>query len=239
MSSEVWALLVIAAAVLVGSVVQGLVGLGVGLVSAPFVTLLAPELMPGTLLWMGLLTPALTLAVDRRDVDWRGMAWGVPARIPGTVLGVLLVGWFTHRALGIAVGLMVLLSVVVTWRAVRLPINRVSLVAAGFLSGVGATTTSIGGPPIAVLYQHQPARRIRSTLAVYFALGAIISLVALAVSGDLTWHQTAVAAVLAPGVPVGLWLSRVLRRRLDVRSIRTGVLLVCAASALLLLARSV
>ena len=239
MSSEVWALVVIATAVLVGSVVQGLVGLGVGLVSAPFVTLLAPELMPGTLLWMGLLTPALTLSVDRRDVDWRGMAWGVPARIPGTVLGVLLVGWFTHRALGIAVGLMVLLSVVVTWRAVRLPINRVTLVAAGFLSGVGATTTSIGGPPIAVLYQHRPARQIRNTLAVYFALGAIISLVALAASGDLTWHQTAVAGGLAPGVPVGLWLSRVLRRRLDVRSIRTGVLLVCAASALLLLARSV
>ena len=113
-----------------------------------------------------------------------------------------------------------------------------ALVAAGFLSGVGATTTSIGGPPIAVLYQHQPARQIRNTLAVYFALGAIISLVALAISGDLSWHQTAVAGVLAPGVPIGLWLSGVLRRRLDVRSIRTGVLLVCAASAVVLVARS-
>ena len=232
------ALLVIAVAVLIGSVVQGLVGLGVGLVSAPVVTLLAPDLMPGTLLWMGLLTPALTLVTDRRDVDWRGMAWGVPARIPGTVLGVFLVGWFTHRELGIAVGLMVLVSVLVTWRAVRLPINHATLVAAGFLSGVGATTTSIGGPPIAVLYQHQPARQIRNTLAVYFALGAIISLVALAISGDLSWHQTAVAGVLAPGVPIGLWLSGVLRRRLDVRSIRTGVLLVCAASAVVLVARS-
>ena len=47
------ALLVIAVAVLIGSVVQGLVGLGVGLVSAPVVTLLAPDLLPGTLLWMG------------------------------------------------------------------------------------------------------------------------------------------------------------------------------------------
>jgi len=238
MSSEVAAVLVIAVAVLIGSVVQGLVGLGVGLVSAPVVTLLAPSLMPGTLLWMGLLTPALTLVLDRGEIDWDGMAWGIPARIPGTVLGVLLVGWFSHRELGIAVGIMVLVSVLVTWRAVRLPINRVSLVAAGFLSGVGATTTSIGGPPIAVLYQHQPARRIRNTLAVYFALGAMFSLVALAITGDLTRHQTAIAAILAPGVPLGLWLSRVLRRRLDLRSIRAGVLVVCAASALLLLVRS-
>ena len=238
MSSEVAAVLVIAVAVLIGSVVQGLVGLGVGLVSAPVVTLLAPSLMPGTLLWMGLLTPALTLVLDRGEIDWDGMAWGIPARIPGTVLGVLLVGWFSHRELGIAVGIMVLVSVLVTWRAVRLPINRVSLVAAVFLSGVGATTTSIGGPPIAVLYQHQPARRIRNTLAVYFALGAMFSLVALAITGDLTRHQTAIAAILAPGVPLGLWLSRVLRRRLDLRSIRAGVLVVCAASALLLLVRS-
>jgi uncharacterized membrane protein YfcA len=238
MNGEVAALLVIGVAVVAGSVVQGLVGLGVGLVSAPVVTLLAPSLMPGTLLWMGLLTPALSLLVDRRDIDWPGMAWGIPARIPGTVLGVLLVGWFSHRELGIAVGVMVLVSVLVTWRAVRVPINRVTLVTAGFLSGVGATATSIGGPPIAVLYQHQPARQIRNTLAVYFALGAIISLVALAVTGDLTRHQTLVAAMLAPGVPLGLWLSRVLRRSLDLRSIRTGVLVVCAASALLLLARS-
>ena len=238
MSGEVAALLVIAVAVLVGSVVQGLVGLGVGLVSAPVVTLLQPNLMPGTLLWMGLLTPALTLLVDRRDIDWPGMAWGIPARIPGTVLGVLLVGWFSHRELGIAVGLMVLISVLVTWRAVHLPINRTTLVTAGFLSGVGATTTSIGGPPIAVLYQHQPAGRIRSTLAVYFSLGAMFSLVALAVTGDLTWHQTAVAAMLAPGVPIDLWLARGLGRALDLRSIRTGVLVVCAASAVLLLVRS-
>lgn len=238
MNGEVVALVLIGVAVLVGSVVQGLVGLGVGLVSAPVVTLLAPSLMPGTLLWMGLLTPALTLLVDRHDIDWDGMAWGIPARIPGTVLGVLLVGWFSHRELGIAVGAMVLISVLVTWRAVRLPINRGTLVAAGFLSGVGATTTSIGGPPIAVLYQHQPARRLRSTLAVYFALGAAFSLVALAITGDLTWHQTVVAAVLAPGVPLGLWLARVLHRTLDLRSIRSGVLVVCAASALLLLLRS-
>src|SRR5689334_17353159 len=215
MNGELIGLLLIGLAVLVGSVVQGLVGLGVGLVSAPVVTLLAPDLMPGTLLWMGLLTPALTLALDRGEIDWSGMAWGIPARIPGTVLGVLLVGWFSHRELGIAVGVMVLISVLVTWRAVRLPINRATLVTAGFLSGVGATTTSIGGPPIAVLYQHQPARRIRNTLAVYFALGAMFSLVALAITGDLTWHQTVVAAALAPGVPLGLWLARVLRRKLD------------------------
>ena len=51
----------LAATLVVGAAVQGLVGLGVGLVSAPVVTLLEPDLMPGMLLFMGFFTPAFTL----------------------------------------------------------------------------------------------------------------------------------------------------------------------------------
>ena len=48
----------LAATLVVGAGVQGLVGLGVGMVSAPVVTLLAPDLMPGMLLVMGFYTAA-------------------------------------------------------------------------------------------------------------------------------------------------------------------------------------
>ena len=70
---------VIAAAVLVGSVVQSAVGLGVGLVAAPVTALLEPELMPGALLMVAILMPCLTLVHDHHDIDWRGLAWSLPA----------------------------------------------------------------------------------------------------------------------------------------------------------------
>ena len=52
---------VLAATLVVGAAVQGLVGLGLGLVAAPVVTLLEPSLMPDLLLWLALLLPLVTL----------------------------------------------------------------------------------------------------------------------------------------------------------------------------------
>ena len=228
----------LAATLVVGAAVQGLVGLGVGLVSAPVVTLLAPELMPGMLLFMGFFTPAFSLLADRSDIDWRGLAWALPFRIPGTVAGVLLVVAVADRALGLAVGVMVLVSVLVTWRTVTVPITRVSLSVAGLLSGVAATATSIGGPPIAVLYQHERPARIRNTLAVYFAVGAVFSLAGLAIAGRITRAEVGLAVLLLPALALGLALASVVRRRVAGESIRTGVLVVCAASATALLVRS-
>lgn len=229
---------VLTVAVLVGALVQGLVGLGVGLVAAPMVTLLAPELMPSSLLLVALLLPMITLLHEHRDIDWRGLGWSLPARVPGTALGVWLVASVSARGLGIVVGLMVLASVVVTYRAVRVPITPSTLVGAGFVSGVTGTATSIGGPPIAVLYQHSPATRIRATLAVYFLLGALFSLVGLGVTGAVDLRDLWFALMWLPALFLGAALARVVRRIVDPASIRLGVLAVCAASAVVLLARS-
>lgn len=230
---------VLAATLVVGAAVQGLVGLGVGLVSAPVVTLLEPDLMPGMLLFMGFFTPAFTLVADRSDIDWRGLAWSLPMRVPGTVLGVFLVALVDDRTLGLAVGAMVLVSVLVTWRTVQVPMTRLNLSVAGLVSGATATTTSIGGPPIAVLYQHQRPARIRNTLAVYFAVGAVFSLVGLAIAGRITRAEIGLALLYLPALVLGLVLAAAVRRRLHTDSIRTGVLVVCAASAIALLVRSV
>ncbi|WP_202878782.1 sulfite exporter TauE/SafE family protein [Ornithinimicrobium ciconiae] len=233
-----WALAVIALALLVGTMVQGLVGLGLGLVGAPIATLVAPELMPGLLLCTAALLPLLQLARNRQEIDWRGLAWALPARIPGTVLGVWLVSLFTVRQLSVAVGVMVLAAVLVTRHTVTVPITPTTLVGAGIISGVTSTATSIGGPPIAILYQHRSPVQIRSTLAVYFVLGAVFSLIGLGVSGQLEARQVWLAALLVPFLLAGLWLSGRVGRHVSPLRIRNIMLLVCAASALTLLVRS-
>lgn len=229
----------LATTLVVGAAVQGLVGLGVGMVSAPVVTLIEPSLMPGMLLFMGLATPAVTLVHEHHDIDWRGLAWSLPMRIPGTLVGLFLVATVSERSLGLTVAIVVLLGVLLTIRAVEVPISRLTLVTAGIISGITATTTSIGGPPIAVLYQHQRPARIRSTLAIYFGGGAVFSLVGLALAGEMTVAEVGIAALMLPALVVGVLIARVLRGRLPSDSIRGGVLLVCIASAALLLVRSV
>jgi uncharacterized membrane protein YfcA len=229
---------VIAAAVLVGSVVQSAVGLGVGLVAAPVTALLEPELMPGALLMVAVLMPCLTLVFDHHDIDWRGLLWSLPARVPGTLVGVWVVTTLTARQLGIAIGVVVLAAAAVTWRAVTVPVNRATLSVAGFTSGITGTATSIGGPPIAIVYQHRPAREIRTTMAVYFLVGASFSLVALLVSGDLTRDQGVASLELLPFLAMGAVLGALARRSIPGHVVRPAVLLVSSASALVLLVRS-
>jgi uncharacterized membrane protein YfcA len=194
--------------------------------------------MPGALLMVAVLMPCLTLVNDHHDIDWSGLLWSLPARLPGTVVGVWVVTTLTARELGIAIGVVVLLAAAVTWRAVTVPVNRATLSVAGFASGITGTATSIGGPPIAIVYQHRPAGEIRTTMAVYFLVGASLSLVALFVTGDLTREQVVAAAELVPFLAVGALLGALARRSIPAHVVRPAVLLVSSASALVLLVRS-
>ena len=231
-------LAVIAATIVLGAAVQGLVGLGLGLVAAPVTMLLEPALMPDLLLWLAMIFPLLTLTREHTDIDWRGLGWSVLARIPGTAVGVYLLTIISTRVLGIAVAVMVLVSVATTARAVVVPVNRSSLFTAGFASGIAGTATSIGGPPLAILYQHRPPQQIRSTLGIYFIVGAALSLVGLAVTGGLEASTFVLAMAFVPCLLVGFLIHRVLRGLLPRDRVRVAVLVVCATSAVVLLARS-
>ena len=235
---DLWVVVVLATTLTVGAAVQGLVGLGLGLVTAPVIALVAPALMPDLMLWMAGLLPLVTLARERDQVDWRGLAWSLPARVPGTAVGVVCVATFTDQQLGFAVALMVLLAVLFTARSVVVPVTRTMLVAAGFVSGVAGTATSVGGPPLAVLYQHRPPEQIRCTLAVYFLAGAVLSLAGLGAAGALEVRAGLLALLLLPCLVVGFGLSRLVADRLRARHVRPAVLAVCATSSLVLLAHS-
>lgn len=235
---EIWVIAVLAAAILIGSTVQGLVGLGIGLVGAPVTAVLAPELMPGLLLWLALILPVVSLLRNHEEIDWRGLAWSMPARIPGTALGVLVVANVTNRQFGVVIGLVVLIAVVTTWRAVEVPIRPATLLGAGVISGITGTATSIGGPPLAILYQRRSPTQIRNTLAVYFVAGAAFSLTGLAISGQLHVREPLLAAMMVPLLFLGLALARRLARRVAPSRIRGAILVVCALSGASLLVRS-
>jgi uncharacterized protein len=229
---------VLAAAVTLGALVQGAVGLGLGLVAAPVCALVDPELMPGVMLWLAAAYPVLTLLREGHASDWGGLSWAFAGRVPGTVVGVAVVSVVSTRLLGLLVGVMVLVAVLLTWRVVTLPMRRRVLVGAGVVSGVTGTATSIGGPPLALVYQHETGARLRATLATYFLGGALLSLGGLALVGELAATDGLWALALGPFLIVGFLLSDLVRRHIDAGRTRHAVLVVCAASALALVARS-
>ncbi|WP_103501162.1 MULTISPECIES: sulfite exporter TauE/SafE family protein [Streptomyces] len=225
-------------AVFTGALVQGTVGLGLGLVAAPVLTFAEPSLMPGSLLVVTAFAPLMSLWSEWRFVDWRGLAWGLPARIPGSVLGAWLVAVLEPKLLGLVVGVMVLLAVAATISAVRVRITPVTLVSAGMVSGVTGTATSIGGPPLALLYQNSSGPTVRATLGGYFVAGALISLATLQVGGQLAAEQVWAGLVLVPFVLGGYFASLPIRRRYGMEGIRTLLLITVAVSGVALIIRA-
>ncbi len=224
--------------VLAGALLQGVVGIGIGLLGAPVVSLLRPDLMPGLMIVLALLLPMFTLVREHSDIDWRGLSWAVPPRVAGTAVGVAIVSLLSERLIGLVIGALVLVAVFVTGRSVHIPITRGTLVGAGLISGVTGTTASIGGPPLALLYQRRPPEQARPTIAIYFIVGAALSLLGLGLAGQLSVPEVRLAAALVPALLIGVVLAIPLRRRVPQARVRIALLVVCALSALALVTRS-
>lgn len=231
-------LIVAGLAVLFGAIVQSGVGLGLGLVATPIVTLADPSLMPGSVLITTSLLPLLTLTRDVRNADWRGLSWALTGRVAGTPLGVWAVAVLPARFIGIFVGLMVLVAIGLTASTPRFTANPTTLLTAGLIGGATGTATSIGGPPLALLYQRESGSRVRGTLGVFFTAGAVLSLGTLAAAGQLPQRQVTAGFALVPFLIAGFALSGPLRRFLDRGRMRLAILVVASTSAVLLIARS-
>lgn len=232
------ALLVAGLAVALGGLVQGLAGFGLALLAVPIVALLDPSLVPGPMLIATTTHSMLSLAREHKHVDWRGVGWAMLGRLPGTVVGVILVGSLPQRPFSLLVGLVVLAGVlvsVVSWSP--RPTPR-ALVVAGVVSGSFGTATSIGGPPVALLYQHSTGAQVRATLGAYFVLGSITSMTGLLIADQVQAHQVLAGVVLIPFVVAGFLLSSPLRKVIDAKGIRVPVLVLSAVSALLLIGRA-
>lgn len=225
-------------AALVGAIVQGSVGLGVGLVATPIVTMLFPSLMPGCILVVALVLPLATLAQEFRHVDVRGLGWAFGGRAAGTPFGVLLVAAVPTRVLSIVIGFVVLAALAVTAWARNVPRNRRTLATAGMISGTTGTASGIGGPPLALLYQRESGPRVRATLALFFIGGALLSLATLALAGRLPARQITAGLELLPFVLAGFLAAGPLRRYLDAGRLRVALLIVVGASAVTLIVRN-
>ncbi|QVQ52405.1 sulfite exporter TauE/SafE family protein [Spiractinospora alimapuensis] len=230
--------LIAGTAVLLGAVVQSGVGLGLGLVAAPVVAFLDPTLLPGALLVPLTVLPLLTVGAEYRFVDWRGLAWAVPARIVGVALGVGVVATVSPQLLAAGVGVMVLIAVVVSLLATSVRATPVSLTVAGVISGTTGTATSIGGPPMALVYQHADASRVRATLSVYFIIGCLMSIVGLWAGGQLPPDQVVTGVFFVPFLVVGFLVARPLRHVLSGNRLRVPLLVVVTVAGVSLLAQA-
>ena len=222
MSLVVWVMLAVAVAL--GSFVQASVGVGFALVLSPVLAVLAPGLLPGCVLLLMLPLNLFVAYRERAALDRRGTAWITAGRCAGGLAGLWLLALLSASALRLFVGVATLLTAAGSLLSGRFELRPPAFVAAGVVTGITETATGIGGPPMALLYQHHPAPVLRSTLATCFLLGEIVSLLLLIVVGRLHREQVMTAVLLLPVLAVGAWASRWLHGRFTGARLRVAVL---------------
>ena len=218
------------AAVAIGVAIQGAVGFGYALVAAPVMALVAPSALPTTLIFLALPLTGFMATRERRAVDWRGLGWILLGRILGTAAGAALLVAVPPRSLSVLFGSMIVLAAAVSALGPGLEAQPRTQFVGGVASGVMGTAAAIGGPALAVVYQRRSGPELRSTLALSFVVGLLLSLAALGIAGEVHAWQALVALWLLPAVVLGLLLSRGLAARLDRRWLRPAVLTFAAVA---------
>jgi uncharacterized membrane protein YfcA len=223
---------------MVGATIQGTIGFGTNLIAAPILVLIDRNLVPVPIILVSLVVNVLVARRDRGDHPWRMMRWPILGQIPASVLGAAAVAVVSERGLDVLFGLLVLIGVGLSaiGRHPR-PTRRVSL-GAGAASGFMATTTGVGGPPMALVYQRETGPQLRAALTRFFGLGSVVAFVPLLLFGQVEAADFARALALTPGVLAGFYLSRYVARRLDHGWLRPVVLAVSGLSAFVVLIKA-
>ncbi len=226
----------IAIVVAAAAFVQAAIGVGFALIVAPVLALAAPELLPGGLLLLMLPLNAFVGWRERTALDWFGAGWITAGRALGTFPGLWILIAVSSSTLNLLVGAATLLAAVASLFAPAFNANRGAFLAAGAMTGITETATGIGGPPLALVYQHHAAASLRANVAACFLIGELFSLALLAATGKLTVWQAEAAALLFPGLALGSVCSQIVHSGLDQKLLRLFVLGFAIVSGLVLIA---
>jgi len=221
--------------ILVAACLQGSIGFGMGMLAAPFIALIDASLLPVIIITLAMVVTLIVSVMDRASLDLRGAGWALAGRVPGSVIGAGLLTIMTTAVLSWAVAAVVLIGVLVSLRGWRPRVTRTSQAVAGALSGIMGTTTSVGGAPMAIVWQGSEGPRLRGTMSAFFLVGSSLSLLALFLWGVVPPHALVTAAWMTPFAVAGVALSRFVNRFLNRRRTRAVALGASAVGALTLI----
>lgn len=193
--------------VVVASALQSAVGFGLGLIAAPFLLMIDVRLIPGPLVLASLVLTALTAYRDRAHIDLQGMGAALLGRALGTIPAAIFMALTSSLFFDVAFGGMVMVAALLSGAGLHFTATKTSAFIAGGASGLMGTISSIGGPPMALIYQNSKSQTMRGTLAGYFAAGTVFTLLALWWVGRFGQVEVLLGLMLTPGTALGFWLG--------------------------------
>ncbi|MFW2403498.1 MAG: TSUP family transporter [Gammaproteobacteria bacterium] len=225
-------------AVVLGSFVQVVSGVGGGFIVVPVLAMIDLTLVPAPLIFASLSLSTLMALREYQHIDRLHLPATLIGMFPGAIIGGWLLTVMAYDKLGIVFGIVVLLAILITAFGPRLTLNRTTAMMTGSVSGVMGASTGIGAPPLALIYQYASGPTLRATLGALYTGASLLILAILFAFGKFRLAELQSGLQLVPGFVLGYWIANRFTPRMNPRYSRLAVLIVSAAAAVLLIARS-
>jgi uncharacterized membrane protein YfcA len=222
---------------MLATLLQASVGIGLALLAVPLLVLVDPRLVPGPMLLAGSVLTFVSAYRERHAMDTRGFGLALFGLAGGTVCGAVALRALRGAPLDKLFAILVLLAVALSVSGMRIRPTRSALLAGGGAAGVMGTMVGIHGPPMALVVQHARPEQARAMLGAFFFVAYMGSVTALASFGLFGVLHLQLAVYLLPGVVVGVSVAPILAGYMNPTRLRAAILLISATSAVVLLLR--
>lgn len=215
-----------------GACLQGLIGFGLGLFSAPFLFLLAPELVPVPMILNSLVITFVLFVNERKYIDRNLAPFSIVGGTIGVLLAAIIISTIDSMHYQVIFGLSIVIAVVISLVGFAPKVSSMNSAIAGTLSGLMGTITSAGGAPMGLLYQTSDQKTIRANLSLFFVYINCLGFVSLSIAGIVSKQDLQLFALSVPAVASGWLLSVFLRPYINIAMIRPLILSVAFLSGL-------
>ena len=232
-----WLLVTASLIVFVAANLQIATGMGFGMIAAPLLVLLDPLFAPAPILMVGLFLASAGAWPERKNIVPWEMVAGIGGRIIGSMIAIgLLLIFADEKSFYLLFGSLTLTAILLRALGLDVAFNKVNHWMLSTVSGLMGTITSVGAPPMAILYQGQSPSKIRPTLNALFLVSCVVGLVSLTLAGRVGLPHLISAACFLPGVVLGERTGRFFKTG-DAAILGRVLLLIAGAAALTLIVR--
>ena len=220
---------------IIGSCLQSVIGFGLGLLSAPLLYFLMPELVPGPMILNALLLTSLLSVKHRGEIDLKMTGFSILGGTAGVLIAGSVLSFIDSHQYQLLFGVSILLAVALSFIGIMPKVSVISNLVAAMASGFMGTTTSAGGAPMGLLYQSKDADTIKANLSIFFVYINFFGISVLWWNGKAGHDDLQLFLKCVPALILGWAISFIFNRQLNEKLIRLLILFIAALSGLLLI----
>lgn len=220
---------------IIGACLQSVIGFGLGLLCAPVVYLIMPELVPAPMILNALLITTLLSVKHHGNIDLKQTGFSIVGGTAGVLVAGLVMMYIDAHQYQLLFGISILAAVGLSVIGFTPKVSVITNLIAAMISGFMGTTTSAGGAPMGLLYQTQDRSSIKANLSIFFVYINLFGILVLWFTGAAGHDDIKLFIECAPAIIIGWLLSSLVNRNINEKRIRHLILLVAAFSGLALI----